>query len=229
MIDLHSHFLPSMDDGSKSVDESIAMLKESINQGVEIMVATPHFYADHEDPESFLKRRIESFDRLDLNDELPQVVLGAEVAYFRGISHCEELDGLRIGKSKLILLEMPFSAWTNTVIDDVCSINVRTGLIPVIAHYERYRKLEGYNEGLKIMKNCGIMIQSNAENFSGMIHGRKALKDIENGTIDFIGSDCHNMSSRAPNMVIAKEKIGKNCGEKMLEVLDKNIHKWLNM
>ena len=55
MIDFHTHILPEMDDGSESVEESIQMLELSAGQGVKWMVATPHFYADREDPKTFLE------------------------------------------------------------------------------------------------------------------------------------------------------------------------------
>ena len=60
MIDFHSHMLPDMDDGAQNVDEGLAMLRESRRQGVELVCATPHFYADEEDPASFLRRRGEA-------------------------------------------------------------------------------------------------------------------------------------------------------------------------
>ena len=57
MVDIHSHVLPKMDDGSKSGEESIALLQEAYKQGVEAIFSTPHFYPKRDDPEEFLKRR----------------------------------------------------------------------------------------------------------------------------------------------------------------------------
>ena len=56
MIDIHSHILPGMDDGSSSLEESLAMAGESARQGVRLLAATPHFYATQENPASFLRR-----------------------------------------------------------------------------------------------------------------------------------------------------------------------------
>ena len=81
MIDFHSHFLPGMDDGSKSVQESLKMLSLARDSGVNQIVATPHFYASKESPEHFLRRRESSWETLKeaLPDDAPQIWLGAEV------------------------------------------------------------------------------------------------------------------------------------------------------
>ncbi len=206
MIDFHSHFLPNMDDGSRSIEESCAMLRESARQGVTLIVATPHFYSAMEAPESFLRRRREAFERIGSDSEFPKILLGAEVAYFHGISRCDCLDGLNVGGTKLLLLEMPFEPWTNAVVDDVCSIDKLTGFTPVLAHYERYRKFSGFAEHMSVLRSAGVLVQSNAENFIGHFSSRRAVKSLSAGKIDFVGSDCHNMSSRAPNMAAAAKK-----------------------
>lgn len=206
MIDFHSHFLPYMDDGSRSLEESYAMLRESARQGVTLMVATPHFYPTRETPESFIKRRSDAFDRLCLSEDFPKILLGAEVAYFHSISRCESLKGLNIAGTDLLLLEMPFEPWTNSMVEDVCAVKKLTGFTPVLAHYERYRRFPGFTEHLARMRSAGILVQSNAENFINIFGSRRAVKAFLSGEIDFVGSDCHNMSSRAPNMACAVKK-----------------------
>ena len=85
MIDFHSHFLPDMDDGSDSIETSLAMLHESWRQGVRLMFATPHFYAEEDDPENFLARRSEAYARVReaiearQDSEIPDILLGAEI------------------------------------------------------------------------------------------------------------------------------------------------------
>ena len=64
MIDFHSHILPEMDDGAEDLETSLEMLRESRRQGVDIICSTSHFYADEEDPESFLTRRSDAYERL---------------------------------------------------------------------------------------------------------------------------------------------------------------------
>ena len=84
--DFHSHILPGVDDGSTSLEESLAMLTLEAEQGVRHVVATPHFYAHHDTPEAFLSRRAaaEAMLREALKDhpELPGFTVGAEVYFF---------------------------------------------------------------------------------------------------------------------------------------------------
>ena len=96
IVDFHSHILPGIDDGSACVEDSIAMLRMEMEQGINHVVATPHFYAGHDRPEDFLARRDRAEEKLRKAMEghpgLPQLTVGAEVYYFRGMS---SLDSLR--------------------------------------------------------------------------------------------------------------------------------------
>ncbi len=100
LIDFHSPVLPGIDDGSSSVEESIAMLRLEAEQGIERVVATPHFYAHSDMLEEFLMRRDEAEKRLrkemDKVDNLPEIYVGAEVSYFRGMSRSEYLQQLTV-------------------------------------------------------------------------------------------------------------------------------------
>ena len=205
MIDLHTHILPDMDDGSKSVEESGQMLLELKQQGVTTIVATPHFYADREAPREFLLRRKRSFEQL----KNAEILLGAEVAYFSGISRCEEITLLCIEGTRLLLLELPFDAWNRTMLDEVCSMNKRLGIITVIAHINRYRSLPNFAEAVERMLQCGIKMQCNAEPISSIWSGRRLLRMIRSGMIHFIGSDCHNMTRRPPNIAKAMARMEK--------------------
>lgn len=142
MIDFHTHILPEMDDGSESVEESIQMLELSAQQGVKWMVATPHFYADREDPKTFLERRHEAHVRLEQGiggrENLPKIMLGAEVRYYEGISQSRELQKLKIEDSNLLLLEMPFIPWSDRMLHELVLAQKRSGLQIVLAHIERY-------------------------------------------------------------------------------------------
>lgn len=223
MIDLHSHVLPKMDDGSSSVQESVRMLRESYRQGVDVMVATSHFYGHKEDPEKFLRRRQEAMERLEEAYDalsMPELLLGAEVAYFRGMSHCAELRDLRIGESKLLLVEMPFSGWTGRVIDDVCSIKGRLGLTPVLAHVERYPDKGDFPKYREALMEAGVYFQCNAEFFQGGLAGMKAMGMMKKNMIHFLGSDCHNMTRRPPNLGEAAKRISKKLGRRVLEEMD---------
>lgn len=217
MVDIHSHILPRMDDGSKSVEESIAMLKASAEQGISVMAATPHFYPEANSPEEFLRRRGRAAGvlREAWKSDLPKIRLGAEVRYFDGVSQAKEIKGLCIEGTNLLLLEMPFRAWTDRMAAEVRALQTKYGLRVILAHVERYLH---YQKTLiwKEMMQTELLVQCNAEFFINWKTRRRALSMLRAGEIYLIGSDCHNMKSRVPNMAKALKIIGKD-GCKTLE------------
>ena len=128
MIDLHSHILPQMDDGSRSVDESLQMLAALAAQGVTDVAATPHFYASENSPERFLARRRHAWQRLapHLTASLPAVHLGAEVLFFEGIAGYDKLTQLCLTGTDALLLEMPFRPWSRRMSKPPCRVNTCT-------------------------------------------------------------------------------------------------------
>ena len=130
MIDMHSHILPNMDDGSDSVETTHKMLQMLRQQGVTTVAATPHFYAYKDNPEDFLRRREESLARDTWELSL---LPGAEVAYFDGMSRCRELKELQIGDTGLLLVEMPFGKWTGRMMEELIRIPMEQGLTPLLA------------------------------------------------------------------------------------------------
>lgn len=217
MIDWHSHILPAMDDGSRDVEESIALLQQLKEQGVDTVVATPHFYANDESVETFLERRKRSYEQLIpyLSEELPRIVLGAEVRYYPGISRMEHLKQLRIEGSKLLLLEMPFSKWTEYTVRELMELSGAGSTKPVLAHVERYLSMQS-GKIREQLCGCGILMQVNASFFCEMKSRRLALKFLSSGKVQFVGSDCHNLTTRPPHMDRAYEIIRKKIPENFI-------------
>lgn len=201
MIDFHSHILPRMDDGSRSKEESIAMLKLLATQGVEKVVATPHFYANDESVAAFLERRQASYDSIKalLSPELPEIVLGAEVRYYEGISQLTELKDLCIQGSRLLLLEMPVAKWTPYTVRELMDLSSSGNMTVVLAHVERYMEFQQKDVWERLLEH-GILMQVNASCFASFLSRRKVLGLLKRQRVHFIGSDCHNMSGRPPNM-----------------------------
>ncbi len=213
MIDLHSHILPQMDDGSKSPEETRQLLQIMKKQGIRTVAATPHFYARREDPETFLQRRAEAAEKIPRDVDLPQVLLGAEVAWFHGMKNCEDLQRLQIGNTGLLLVEMPFSSWSEQTVEEVCQIPVHLGLTPVLAHVERYRgigRIKGYLE--RLIEN-DVLLQCNADMLEDFWCGRWICKQIKIGNVQFLGTDCHGLDSRPPRMDHAVALLKKRLGE----------------
>lgn len=228
LIDVHSHILPEMDDGSTSLDMSFRMLLASANQGVRCIVATPHFYAARDYPDHFLSKREKRMASLleVTRPGLPVVIPGAEVMYFEGITEMAELTKLRIGRSKALLIEMPFRKWSNRVIEDILELNSRREYRIILAHIERY--LDFRNEGsVEKLAEEGILMQSNAEFFTGFWDLRRAMKLLNAGKIHMLGSDCHDTISRPPNIPDACKVIADKLGKEAVEVLMKRSLKVL--
>lgn len=223
MIDWHSHVLPALDDGSKDVAESVSMLKALASQGVSTVIATPHFYANDESVDSFIERREKSY--MALKKSLPEgaidVLLGAEVRYYQGISRLEDLKRLRIEGSKLLLLEMPMSAWTEYMVRELVELSGKGGFKVILAHVERYMNLQSADVWDRISES-GILKQVNATFFTSFLSKRKALSLLKHGEIHFVGTDCHNMTTRSPQICKAFENIEKKLGGEYISKMNEH-------
>ena len=197
MLDFHAHLLPGVDDGSKNVDESRQMLKRMHAQGIKQVVAPPHFYANDESLDSFLTRRAAAYGAIEHLTERPQILLGAEVRYYEGISRMPDLKKLCVQDSRLMLLEMPFRLWSEYAVKEVVDIACQGRIIPVIAHVERYLFIQKKGVAERLLQN-GVLFQVNADFLTEWKRRRKALRMLKRGEIHFIGSDCHNLTDRAP-------------------------------
>lgn len=223
MLDLHTHILPGIDDGSRSVRQSIAMLKSEIEQGVDNIVFTPHFYARRKAPAEFLAKRENAFSELlrasEMPEDLPEIRVGAEVAYYNGISRAEELEEFCISGTNAMLIEMPFAKWTKHVLEEIDFIGRHRGIQPIIAHVERYMGFQPRGT-VQDMSDEGIWIQVNASFFLNWRTRLRALRMLKKENIHFIGSDCHNMNDRQPNIGDAYDEIAARLGENAIAHLD---------
>lgn len=199
ICDIHSHVLPSMDDGCRTVQESVAVLKRAQSQGVSKLIITPHYYHKRESASDFIARRDVSEQQLrqalsQENGVMPQFCCGAEVAYFTGIDQYDDLGLLCLGRSRYLLLELPFTAWNGQVVRDVQNVAVR-GFVPVLAHFERYVPLQS-RQSIQRLLELEPLIQMNAESLLGFWKGACGRKALALGRVDLLGSDCHGADHR---------------------------------
>lgn len=214
MIDIHTHILPGMDDGSSSLEESLSMARESARQGVRLLAATPHFYATQEDPNSFLRRRERSLALLESawQDGFPTLLVGAEVRYFDGISRVEKIAHLTLDHTRILLLEMPFTSWSRRMVEEVAELQRSRGLQVLLAHVERYLKDQD-SQVWEMFRQNGVWMQCNANFFLRWQTKRKAQALFKKGEIQMLGSDTHNMTSRPPNLAMARDALVKSLGQ----------------
>ena len=233
MTDVHSHILPGIDDGSKSVEESLALLRMEKAQGVDTVIATPHFYARYDSPERFLLHRAEAMESLrgamEAQPGLPEVKIGAEVHYFPGICESDGISALTIDGKRCILIEMPPSPWTLKMYRELEGLYIRQNLLPIIAHVDRYiapLRTHGIPQQLAQLP---VLVQANADFFLKRSTAAMAMKMLRAGQIHLLGSDCHNLTSRAPNLGEAVSRIQKKLGREALDRISVNEQLILGM
>ena len=149
VIYFHSHILHGIDDGARNIDSALAMLEQIQTQQIDIMAATPHFYATKDRIDTFLKKRETARDvfihavREHEMNAVPQILLGSEVAFFDGISRAKEIEALTLEGTRLLLLEMPFVPWTDQNLIEVERLIKERDLHLMIAHLERFLWIPG--------------------------------------------------------------------------------------
>lgn len=233
IVDFHTHILPGIDDGSKDVGMTKAMLLEEKRQGAGTIIATPHFYADQMSVDGFLDHRSAAMDktervRREAEEPLPEIITGAEVYYFSGIGRAVEIPKLCIGDTDVLLLEMPFKQWTDDVLRDVEDLISRQKLTVVLAHVERYIRFQKNRDVWNSIMSLPLHTQINAASFVNK--GRFLRPDRKwQFSIDFLkkhadtlhmGSDCHNMTTRMPNLASGRDAIASSLGHRFLDRID---------
>lgn len=205
LTDYHCHILPGMDDGAADPDTALNMIDIMKEQGVERIVATPHFYA-HEERSltEYLLRREDAFESIAEFSAIPNIILGAEVAIEHGISKIHGIEQLAIEDSGMILLELPFRDYEDWMSEEINAIASEYGLTIVLAHIHRYLTYYSPENFEKILKTDAVF-QFNNDAFL-LQRERDLLKRLvkEKKTIVF-GSDAHNTDTRCPNWDVCLE------------------------
>ena len=221
-IDLHSHILPQLDDGSDSVEMSLAMLYQMAEQGVDVVCATSHYYAKHSSIPAFCERRAEAMERLSavLTEDLPRVLPAAEVAYF---PHMEEQDltPLCIQGTRTLMLEMPFADWTGLQLETVEALVLDCRYDVVLVHPERFCFSKSNRHKLEKLAELPIGLQVNAGSLLRWGTRRLALDLLQMAQYPLLGSDCHNLTSRPPNLKEGRKVVMQKLGEAFLKKIDR--------
>ena len=220
VIDFHTHILPGIDDGSQSLAESVELLRMEAQQGIEHLIATPHFYAHHQQLDQFLAKRqqaVEQLAQVRANEPgLPRITVGAEVYFFEGISQVSALRELAIEGTDYILIEMPLSDWTQRNFEELESIYTNWGLTPIIAHVDRYISPFRTHRIPERLAELPVLVQANASFFIQKSTRRLALKLLRQDKIHLLGSDCHNLDLRPPVLGDALAIIRRALGRKAI-------------
>ena len=213
MIDIHSHILPGIDDGARTLDEALDMLRISIDQGVTTQVLTPHIHIgrfnntkQHIEQE-FIKFR-EQVDAANLSIKL---LLGAELRIGPEIMQLVSTDsvpwlGEHQGKKTFLLefprTEIPFGS------DNLVRWLLSKNCLPIIVHPERNSTFLNNRDKLQTFIDLGCPLQITASSITGKFgHDVQQMTEelLLGDQVSAIASDCHNLKGRSPDLIGAAE------------------------
>jgi protein-tyrosine phosphatase len=213
MIDLHSHILPGLDDGARTVDDSRALARRAAADGVTAIVATPHVRGDYPTRPDEMERGVTRLREDFLAEGIDVEVLpGGEVDL--GMLASLDDDGLRrftlAQSGRYLLLEFPYRGWPAGLEETVYGLGLR-GLRPVLAHPERNREVQSKPARLAEAVRLGALVQVTAASVDGRI-GRSsqaaADKLLELGLAHVLASDAHTPEIREAGLAAAAEALG---------------------
>ncbi len=210
MTDLHTHILPGIDDGAIDEGVSSEQMKSLLEQGVDKVVFTSHYYGRKRSPKQFLEARADALCRIkDLIPEGMETYLGAEVHFAAEMAASDEsICSMAIGDTRYILAELPFTtAWNKGLWRRLEDFISSTDYIPVIAHVERYDEARKKPALLSELVDMGCLLQVNTQAFLKKEDSAMAFALLEHGLVHCLGTDTHNMRERAPKYAAAKEAI----------------------
>ena len=208
MIDLHSHILPGLDDGSRTVEDARALARRAAEDGVTAIAATPHVRSDYptraEEMERGVSRLREDFLAEGIDVE---VLPGGEIDL--GMLASLDDDGLRrftlAQSGRYLLLEFPYTGWPAGLEETVYGLGLR-GLLPILAHPERNREVQSKPERLAEAVRMGALVQLTAASLDGRIGSSSqaaANKLLELGLAHVLASDAHTPEIREAGLAAA--------------------------
>ena len=224
MIDFHTHILPNIDDGSRSIDETFNLIKEAKEVGFDGIILTSHyienFYeTDVPERDVWVKAISENLGAKGIDTDL---YLANEIYISENMMGLlEQQKASTINNSCYVLFELPLNEEPLNLYDVIYSLQ-ENKLIPVLAHPERYSFVQKEPELIYDLIEKGCLMQANYGSIIGQ-YGVKAeyivKKFLENNMIHFLGSDVHRQNSIYPKIPFALEKIREIVGEEKLEEL----------
>lgn len=209
LTDFHAHCLPGIDDGAADVAMATTMLKAAADQGVDTVVATPHFYwGDHAVP-TFLKQRQAALAALQPHLKgLPKVVLGAEVLLREGISR-EDLRPLCLQGTDILLVELPFMRAPGWLIEELENIAYNQQVTIMLAHLDRYMPWYSTERIEALLELPDVIVQLNADSLADRHYIKALSKWLPTPSRLVLGSDMHDVTERAPMLNEAVARMEK--------------------
>ena len=215
MIDFHSHILPGIDDGSRNLEQSIAMVNEAKKVGFTKIISTSHYMENYYECNE--KNREELLEQVQKNVNGIELCLGNEIYITNNIIELlQNGQASSINGTKYVLFEFPLITTRPMNDKEVIYRLVENGYIPIIAHPERYPFIQENPDYLFELEEMGALFQANYGSIIGMyeLKAKKTLKILlKNNLISFFGSDVHRpeqVYNKMPKIIKKLKKIISN-------------------
>jgi protein-tyrosine phosphatase len=212
LIDLHSHILPGIDDGARTMDEAVEIARAALGDGIEAIAATPHVREDYPTEPTKMERRVGELRAALAEDGVPlRVLTGGEIAIDR-LERLEREDLARFGlggNPNFLLVEFPYFGWPLDLADRLFRLQL-VGITPVLAHPERNADVQAGPERLEGIVEGGTLVQLTAASLDGRLGKaprETGLKLISLGLAHLIASDAHHPGIRTVGMAAAAEAV----------------------
>lgn len=223
MIDIHTHILPGIDDGSRNIKESIDILKELISQGVKEIIATPHIISGvYDNTRKIIDEKIEELNSEITTYKLPiRIHKGAELYCEPNLIEKTKREDLSLAGSKYILIESDMQRFPDNFENILYQFQI-AGYTPILAHAERFAPfINDFNYLLDII-NRGILVQINSGSLFGDYGNnvqKLAHKILQTGCAHFIASDVHGLNKRPIMLKEAYQFLSENFNENLPKLL----------
>ena len=213
MIDLHSHVLPGIDDGAATIDESLAIARAAVEDGVTVLAATPHVREDYPTTAATMERLLGEVQAAVEAAGIPlRVVGGGELSL--EMASALPFDEVRrfglAGNQGYVLVETPYQGWPLEIEQRLFELRAND-IVPVLAHPERNSEVQGNPERLEQLVAAGALVQVTAASIDGRL-GRRArasgLDLIERGLAHLLASDAHAGTVRQIGLSAAAAAVG---------------------
>jgi protein-tyrosine phosphatase len=213
MIDIHSHILPGIDDGARTLDESLSMLRMAIDGGVTTQVLTPHIHMGRFDnTKQEIERRFKEFsEQVDAANLPIKLLLGAELRIGpeimplvnnNALPWLGQHEGLNTFLLEFPRNDIPFGS------DNLVRWLFAKNCLPIIVHPERNSTFLHNRDKLQVFIDSGCPLQITASSLTGKFGAdvqQMAEELLIAGQVSAIASDCHNLKGRAPDLLAGLE------------------------
>ena len=225
MIDIHSHILYDLDDGSANIKESISMAKEAYSSGFTDIICTPHYnkFSSNQFKKEIAFTKLQMLQKELENSNCPiKLYLGNEV-YLDDTFETALANDLfySLANSKYILIEFSMNI-EYSILDNLIFSIINSGKIPILAHPERYIYIQKDKKKIYKYIDMGVLLQSNFGSILSMYDSKakNTLKFmLKEHLITFIASDAHHCSHIYNNIETAKQKIIKKISNEYFDKL----------